>query len=79
MERRPLKLLERSLKELQTDHADLVFVHSLGADKMDPQVVFSRHGTYPALLKAKKLGLTRWVGLSGHNRPHRFAEAIQQV
>lgn len=73
-----LKLLERSLKELQTDHADLVFVHSLGADKMDPRVVFSRRGTYPALLKAKQLGLARFVGLSGHNRPHRFAEAIQK-
>jgi predicted aldo/keto reductase-like oxidoreductase len=73
-----LKLLQQSLKELQTDYADLVFVHSLGADKMDPRVVFSRQGTYPALLKAKELGLTRFVGLSGHNRPHRFAEAIQR-
>ncbi len=73
-----LKLLDRSLRELQTDFADLVFVHSLGADKMDPQVVFSRRGTYPALIKAKKLGLARFVGLSGHNRPHRFAEAIQK-
>ena len=73
-----LKLLERSLRELQTDFADLVFVHNLGADKMDPQMVFSRHGTYPALIKAKQLGLTRFVGLSGHNRPHRFAEAIPE-
>ena len=73
-----LRLLERSLQELQTDFADLVFVHSLGADKMDPRVVFSRRGTYPALLKAKKLGLARFVGLSGHNRPQRFAEAIQK-
>jgi predicted aldo/keto reductase-like oxidoreductase len=73
-----LRLLERSLQELRTDFADLVFVHSLGADKMDPQVVFSRRGAYPALLKAKKLGLARFVGLSGHNRPLRFAEAIQR-
>ncbi|UCE63862.1 MAG: aldo/keto reductase [Nitrospirota bacterium] len=73
-----LKLLERSLRELQTDFADLVFVHSLGADKMDPQIVFSPRGTYPALIKAKQLGLARFVGLSGHNRPQRFAEAIQK-
>ena len=73
-----LKLLERNLRELQTDYADLVFVHSLGADKMDPEIVFSRRGTYPALIKAKELGLTRFVGFSGHNRPHRFAEAIQR-
>ena len=73
-----LKLLERNLRELQTDYADLVFVHSLGADKMDPEIVFSRRGTYPALVKAKELGLIRFVGLSGHNRPHRFVEAIQR-
>jgi predicted aldo/keto reductase-like oxidoreductase len=74
-----LKLLERNLKELQTDHADLVFVHSLGADKMDPAVVFGRKGAYAGLVKAKALGLTRFMGLSGHNRPGRFAEAIQRV
>jgi uncharacterized protein len=72
-----LKLLERNLKELQTDYVDLVFVHSLGADKMDPDVVFSRQGTYAALVKAKALGLTKFIGLSGHNRPGRFVEALQ--
>jgi len=73
-----LKLLERNLKELQTDYADLVFVHSLGADKMDPSVVFSRRGVYPALMKAKAQGLTRFVGFSGHNRPARFTAAIDR-
>ncbi len=74
-----LKLLERNLRELQTDYTDLVFVHSLGADKMDPRVVFSRRGVYPALIKAKAQGLTRFVGFSGHNRPGRFLEAINHV
>jgi uncharacterized protein len=73
-----LKLLARNLKELQTDYADLVFVHSLGADKMDPAVVFSRKGAYAGLVKAKALGMTRFIGFSGHNRPGRFAEAIQR-
>ena len=63
---RALKLLERSLKELGTTYADLVFVHSVGADKMDPRIVFSKNGTYAALMRAKALGLTRFVGLSGH-------------
>jgi hypothetical protein len=73
-----LKLLTRNLKELQTDYADLVFVHSLGADKMDPAVVFSRKGAYAGLIQAKASGMTRFIGLSGHNRPGRFAEAIQR-
>lgn len=73
-----LRLLERNLRELRTDRADLVFVHSVGADKMDPRVVFGRGGCYAALMKAKADGLTRFVGLSGHNRPGRFVEAVKR-
>ena len=75
---RALQLLQKSLKELGTSYADLVFVHSVGADKMDPRIVFGNKGTYAALMKAKALGLTRYVGLSGHSRPGRFAQAIRQ-
>src|SRR5215210_2470574 len=74
---RALRLLEQNLRELQTDYADLVFVHSLGDNKMDPQRVFSKTGTYDALMKAKALGLTRFVGLSGHSRPARFLTAMR--
>ncbi len=74
---RALRLLEQNLRELQTDYADLVFVHSLGDNKMNPQRVFSKNGTYAALMKAKALGLTRFVGLSGHSRPARFLTAMR--
>jgi aryl-alcohol dehydrogenase-like predicted oxidoreductase len=72
------RLLERNLKELQTDYADLVYVHSLGANEMNPEIVFSDGGVFQTLMKAKEEGLTKFVGLSGHNRPGRFAEAIKQ-
>ena len=75
---RALRLLQQSLRELGTSYADLVFVHSVGADKMDPKIVFGRNGTLAALLKAKALGLTRFVGLSGHSRPQRFVQALRQ-
>lgn len=75
---RALRLLEQSLRELQTDYADLVFVHSVGDDKMDPRVVFGKSGTYAALMKAKSMGLARFVGLSGHSRPARFREAMRR-
>jgi aryl-alcohol dehydrogenase-like predicted oxidoreductase len=72
------KLLERNLKELQTDHADLVYVHSLGADEMDPKKALGPKGTLRALLQAREEGLTRFVGLSGHSRPMRFVEALRE-
>jgi len=74
---RALRMLESSLKEMGTTYADLVFVHNVGDDKMDPRTVFSKKGTYAALMKAKALGLTRFVGLSGHSRPSRFIEALR--
>ncbi|HEY7534072.1 MAG TPA: aldo/keto reductase [Nitrospiraceae bacterium] len=74
---RALRLLERSLRELGTSYADVVFVHSVGDDKMDPRTVFGKSGTYAALMKAKALGLARFVGLSGHSRPSRFVEALR--
>jgi len=74
---RALRVLETSLRELGTSYADVVFVHSVGADKMDPRIVFGKQGTYAALMRAKSLGLTRFVGLSGHNRPSRFVQALR--
>lgn len=72
-----LKLLEQNLDELQTDHADLVYAHSLGADKMDPATVRGEGGVLKALQRAREQGLCRFVGISGHNRPQRFVEVLQ--
>jgi predicted aldo/keto reductase-like oxidoreductase len=70
------KLLEQNLRELRVDNVDLLYVHSLGHDKMDPTVVFSDTGVYRMAMRAKEEGLTRFVGVSGHNRPQRFVNAI---
>ena len=72
-----LALLKSNLKELGIERADLVYAHSLGADKMDPEAVFGPTGVCKALDKAKKDGLTRFVGVSGHNRPGRFLKALE--
>jgi len=72
-----LKLLRQNLHELQTDYVDLVFLHSIGSDKMDFKTVFGRHGCYEAMVKAKANGLTRFIGFSGHNRPARFVKALK--
>ena len=73
---RARKLLEQNLKELRVEKVDLLYVHSLGHDKMDPAVVFGENGVYAMAMKAKEEGLTRFVGLSGHNRPQRFVNAV---
>jgi uncharacterized protein len=73
-----LKLLKQNLAELQIECADLVYAHSIGDDKMVPAKVFAADGVCKALEKARRDGLTRFVGVSGHNRPGRFLQAIQE-
>ncbi len=73
-----MRLLESNLRELQTDYADLVQAHSLGADKMAPEVVFGPSGVLRALQRFKEEGLARYVGVSGHNRPDRFVRALEE-
>jgi uncharacterized protein len=70
------KLLENNLKELNTDHLDLLFAHSLGHDYMDPEVVFSKNGVFETLMWAKQEGITRFVGATGHSRPDRMVRAL---
>lgn len=72
-----LRLLQRNLKELQTDHADLVHIHSLG--DLGMRTVLGKNGIYPALLKAKRDGLLRYIGVSGHSRPARFLELLREA
>ncbi len=73
-----LALLKKNLHELQIEQADLVYAHSIGNDKMKPELVFAKDGVCKALEKAKKDGLTRFVGVSGHNRPGRFLKALEE-
>lgn len=73
-----LALLKNNLKELGIEQADLVYAHSIGADPMPPEKVFGKGGVCEALTRAKKDGLTRFVGVSGHNRPGRFLQALKE-
>ncbi len=72
-----MRLLESNLKELQTDHVDLLYVHSLGADEMDLKVITGPGGVMEFLEKAKRTGLARFVGVTGHNRPDRFLPILE--
>jgi predicted aldo/keto reductase-like oxidoreductase len=64
-----LQLLKKNLAELKVEQADLVYAHSIGDDKMMPEKIYAADGVCKALEKARRDGLTRFVGVSGHNRP----------
>jgi len=72
-----LRQLKQSLADLGTDQVDLVYAQSLGTDRMSPETMFGPNGVCRALEKARRDGLTRFLGLSGHNRPDRFLHALE--
>ncbi len=70
-----LRQLENSLKDIGTDHADAVHIHNLGDWDMDR--LFAPDGALEGLKEARKRGLLRFIGVSGHMRPPRFVRAIE--
>jgi predicted aldo/keto reductase-like oxidoreductase len=69
------KSFSKSLKLLKTDSVDLVYFHHLGDRKMD--VATNPDGVFTWLVKQKKAGKARFLGISGHNRPGRFARFLK--
>jgi len=64
-----MKMLEDSLRRLQTDHLDVWQIHEV-IYYNDPELIFRPSGAAEALLQAKKEGKTRLVGFTGHKDPH---------
>jgi aryl-alcohol dehydrogenase-like predicted oxidoreductase len=63
-----MRMLEESLRRLQTDHLDLWQIHEVIYEN-DPDLIFAPGGTAEALLDAKKQGKVRFVGFTGHKDP----------
>ena len=63
-----VRMLEQSLRRLQTDHLDLWQIHAISFDN-DPELAYAKGGAVEALDKAKREGKTRFVGFTGHKNP----------
>ncbi|HJV48748.1 MAG TPA: aldo/keto reductase [Geothrix sp.] len=72
-----LRLLETSLKLLQTDHVDLWQLHAMSSME-DVEKVCAKGGALEAFQKARDQKLVRFLGLSGHSDPEVLAEAIRR-
>jgi len=72
------KLLKQSLKRMRTDRIDVVHLHNFGDEKLwgDTKLVFGDRGAMGALREAKRQGVVRLIGASGHLHPTRFHEAL---
>jgi len=69
--------LHQNLKELQTDHVDLVQVHAVNT-MADLDAALAPDGALAALEEARRRGMTRFVGITGHSRPWVLARALER-
>ncbi len=72
-----LKEVEQSLKRLQTDHLDLLHLHSL-TDEQDLAAIMAKDGAIHALYELREQKVTRFVGMTSHTDGAVMAKAIEQ-
>ncbi|HUI70273.1 MAG TPA: aldo/keto reductase [Spirochaetia bacterium] len=60
--------LDQSLRNLKTDHVDVIFIHALQT-KAEAEQVLAPGGALEAATEAKKNGKARFIAVSFHGRP----------
>jgi len=72
-----MRMIEKSLQLLQTDHVDLWQLHDIGTTT-DINEVFAKGGAMEALIEMKEQKVVRFLGLTGHYRPDALMEGINR-
>jgi uncharacterized protein len=72
-----LRMIEKSLQLLNTDHVDLWQLHDIGT-KTDVDQVFAKGGAMEALIEMKEQKVVRNLGITGHFRPDSLADCIHR-
>ena len=72
-----LKLLEESLRLLNTDHLDAWQLHHID-DMNDVEQIFAKGGALEALQQAREQKMVRFLGVTGHNNPDVLIECLRR-
>jgi predicted aldo/keto reductase-like oxidoreductase len=72
-----LRIHEQSLRDLRTDHVDLLYAHCVGS--FDPEQLLAPDGTLAGLREAQRRGWTRFVGFTAHHRPANALTLLDRV
>lgn len=72
-----MRLLEKSLMQLKTDHLDAWQLHNVRTEE-DLQKIFADDGAIKALERARDEKMVRFLGITGHRDPFVLKKAIQR-
>ncbi len=68
--------LEGSLRNLKTDHVDLMFMHAVQTEA-EADAILGPGGAMEGAEEARKAGKLRYVAISGHGRPDGLLHAVK--
>ncbi len=72
-----MRLVEQSLKRLQTDHVNLLHLHSLTTED-DLARIMAKDGAIHALYKLREQKVARFIGMTSHTDGAVMAKAIER-
>ncbi len=72
-----LRMIEKSLKLLNTDHVDLWQLHDVGLPE-DVDAIFAKGGALEALTQMQDQKVVRYLGVTGHYRPEALIDACNR-
>ena len=72
-----LRMIEKSLQLLNTDHVDLWQLHDVGLPE-DVNAIFAKGGAMEALIEMQQQKVVRFLGVTGHYRPEALIDTINR-
>lgn len=72
-----MRMIERSLQLLNTDHVDLWQLHDVGLPE-DVNAIFGKGGAMEALIEMHEQKVVRFLGVTGHYRPEALMDAVNR-
>ena len=72
-----MRMIEKSLQLLNTDHVDLWQLHDIGLPQ-DVDAIWAKGGAMEALLEMKEQNVVRFLGVTGHYRPEALIDAVNR-
>ena len=72
-----MRMIERSLELLNTDHVDLWQLHDVGLPE-DVNAIFAKGGAMEALIEMHEQKVVRFLGVTGHYRPDALMDAVNR-
>ena len=72
-----MRMIERSLQLLNTDHVDLWQLHDIGLPE-DVDAIFAKGGAMDALIEMQQQKVVRYLGVTGHYRPDALIDAVNR-